>query len=73
MQPAAGTVRYLFVVPEYVTDFGEQLKVVGSFPELGAWDTMASPTMTWCQGHRWQLDVTLPSRPFEFKVGIRGF
>ena len=65
MQPA---VRYLFIVPEYVTDFGQQLKVVGSFPELGSWDARAAPSMSWREGHSWQLDVMLPSQPFEFKV-----
>ena len=68
IKPSQQGVRYLFIVPEYVTDFGQQLKVVGSFPELGGWDARTAPSMSWCEGHRWQLDVMLPSQPFEFKV-----
>ena len=42
--------------------------MVGTFKALGSWEAAAAPAMTWREGHRWELDVTLPSTPFEFKV-----
>ena len=48
-------------------------QVVGSLPELGSWDAQKAPSMQWCAGHRWKLEVTLPKTPFEFKVrGLNG-
>ncbi|GAX79164.1 hypothetical protein CEUSTIGMA_g6604.t1 [Chlamydomonas eustigma] len=61
-------IRYIFVVPEYVTSFGQVLKVVGSCNELGSWDASKAPYMSWSPGHRWYLDVSLPRTTFEFKV-----
>ena len=42
--------------------------MVGTFKGLGSWEAAAAPDMTWREGHRWELDVTLPNTPFEFKV-----
>mmetsp|Transcript_22346 Transcript_22346/g.48830 ORF Transcript_22346/g.48830 Transcript_22346/m.48830 type:complete len:587 (+) Transcript_22346:59-1819(+) len=61
-------IRYSFVVPEYVSSYGQVLKVVGSLPELGAWDITQAPSMQWQEGHRWKLDIQLPKQQFEFKV-----
>ncbi|KAG1675684.1 hypothetical protein FOA52_002393 [Chlamydomonas sp. UWO 241] len=60
--------RYQFTVPHYVSAYGEELKVVGSLPELGGWDAAQAPQMTWREGHLWRLDIVLPKQPFEFKV-----
>lgn len=34
---APGTVPVQFIVPEYLTHWGQVLKVVGSLEELGSW------------------------------------
>ncbi|GLC34873.1 hypothetical protein PLESTM_000249000 [Pleodorina starrii] len=65
-----GVVRYRFVVPQYVTTFGQTLRVVGSLPELGEWNPQMAPTMTWSDGHQWSLECALPQRPFEFKITV---
>lgn len=44
------------------------LQIVGSLPELGGWDAVVAPQMTWLEGHRWKLDTVLPKQPFQFKV-----
>ncbi|GIL49306.1 hypothetical protein Vafri_5682 [Volvox africanus] len=63
-------VRYRFVVPQYVTTFGQTLRVVGSLPELGGWNPYSAPIMTWSDGHQWSLECTLPQRSFEFKITV---
>ncbi|GFR48067.1 hypothetical protein Agub_g9903 [Astrephomene gubernaculifera] len=63
-----GSVRYRFVVPQYVTTYGQSLRVVGSLPELGAWDPHHAPVMAWSDGHQWSLDCALPQQSFEFKI-----
>lgn len=67
---ATGLLRYRFVVPQYVTSFGQSLKVVGSLPELGAWDAAKAPAMFWRDGHVWALELLLPPATFEFKVVV---
>lgn len=65
----AGTTLFRFVVPEYVTRFGEHLKIVGNIPELGEWSLPFAPTMEWQEGHKWTLELRIPSDiDFEFKV-----
>ena len=64
--------RYRFVVPQYVTSFGQSLKVVGSLPELGGWDAAKAPAMFWKDGHVWALELLLPPATFEFKVCAHG-
>ncbi|GLI61310.1 hypothetical protein VaNZ11_003665, partial [Volvox africanus] len=63
-------VRYRFVVPQYVTTFGQTLRVVGSLPELGGWNPYSAPSMTWSDGHQWSLECTLPQCSFEFKITV---
>ncbi len=65
---APSGVRYRFVVPQYVTTFGQSLRVVGSLPELGFWNPTLAPVMVWGEGHSWTLEAQLPQRSFEFKV-----
>lgn len=70
LAPGYGLMRYRFVVPQYVTTFGQTLRVVGSLPELGAWEPQHAPTMTWSESHQWSLECALPQRSFEFKVRL---
>ncbi|GIM00183.1 hypothetical protein Vretimale_5349 [Volvox reticuliferus] len=63
-------IRYRFVVPQYITTFGQTLRVVGSLPELGGWNPCSAPVMTWSDGHQWSLECILPQRPFEFKITV---
>lgn len=60
-------IKVSIVCPEYITRFGENLCVVGSCPELGAWDVAKAPLMTWNTGHRWTLDLELAG-DVDFKV-----
>ncbi len=47
-------------------------QVVGSLPELGAWDAAKAPALKWHEGHRWELGITLPrTNSFEFKVNAQ--
>ncbi|KIZ02986.1 hypothetical protein MNEG_4974 [Monoraphidium neglectum] len=61
-------VNVSFVVPQYVTSYGQVLKVVGAVDELGNWAPEQAPTMTWSEGHQWTLDVPLPVGDVTFKV-----
>eukprot|EP00798_Chlamydomonas_sp_ICE-L_P002920 gene2920-33948_t len=55
---------------EYVTHPGQELKLVGSLPELGGWNVENAPSMTWQEGHRWMTEITLPPTSFDFKVVV---
>jgi hypothetical protein len=62
-------VSWTFVVPEYMTRYGEKLKVVGSLGPLGYWNLDEAPDMDWHPGHRWTFNTVLPiGTDFEFKV-----
>lgn len=54
---------------EYKTKFGEDIRVVGNVPELGAWDPEKAATMTWTPGHVWEttLPLAIPDEPLEYK------
>ncbi|TNV72982.1 hypothetical protein FGO68_gene464 [Halteria grandinella] len=50
----------------YVTNFGQEVYLVGSLPSLGAWDAYNKGIrLTWSEGHLWRvilpLDGTFPS------------
>ena len=55
----------------YKTELGEQVRVVGSSPELGAWDIAKAPQLKWQAGERdgiWACDVSLPcGQIYEYK------
>ncbi|WIA38322.1 hypothetical protein OEZ86_001659 [Tetradesmus obliquus] len=61
-------VNVQFVVPEYLTHWGQVLKVVGSMEELGNWKVEKAPAMEWNEGHTWTLNVQLPVGAVNFKV-----
>lgn len=37
----------------YKTQYGQEIAVVGSIPQLGAWDTSKALRMKWTDGHHW--------------------
>lgn len=50
-------------------EFGEQLKLVGSAPELGEWDVAQAPALDWTDDHVWVADLDLPKgENIHFKV-----
>lgn len=55
-------------VDQYVTSYGQVLKVVGAVEELGNWSPDKAPTMQWHEGHSWSLDIELPVGDVHFKV-----
>lgn len=48
------------VVPLYVGGPGQRVVVVGSAPELGAWDLAGAAELTCSPGHIWRGEVELP-------------
>lgn len=58
----------------YVTRWGEKLRVVGSAPELGAWDASKAPDMACSPSGVWTLDVAFASEPADgaltYKYGV---
>jgi hypothetical protein len=49
--------------------FGQHLRVVGSAPELGAWDPAQAPALSWNDGHVWTGSVELAGdAAFKFVV-----
>lgn len=59
-----------FVVPEYVTRFGQVLKVIGSCEELGLWNEQNATPMTWNEGHKWTVSAAIPVGDLEFKIVV---
>ncbi len=44
----------------YQTQYGQQLKLVGSHPALGDWNSETAPSMTYESGGIWSLSIDLP-------------
>lgn len=40
-------------------EFGQNMRVTGSGPEMGAWNADKGPKLKWNDGHKWTADVTL--------------
>ena len=60
-----------FTVPEFLTHVGAELAVVGSLPQLGAWQAKGAQRLAWAPGHRWSADIALPTGwegDIEYKV-----
>lgn len=52
----------------YYTQYGQQLRVVGSLPELGEWDAAKAQPMLWNQGGNWAFElITKKLEPFDYK------
>jgi hypothetical protein len=56
---ASAAAAVSFSVTKHVR-FGQTLRVVGSLPELGAWDPAKAPELTWGDGDVWTGAVALP-------------
>jgi hypothetical protein len=63
--PTTKLIQFHFLI-HYNTRFGEELRVCGSIEELGNWNILNAPKMTWSKGNRWTLIIDLPPK-FEFK------
>jgi hypothetical protein len=59
-----------FAVPDCHLQFGENLRLVGSCPELGAWspDASAAVPLAWTEGCLWLGEVALPPGEHTFKL-----
>jgi 4-alpha-glucanotransferase len=66
MSSTSADIRVRFVV-KYVTQPGQQLRVVGSAPALGQWNAADAPVMYYRHDGSWSLDVFLP-RPTQLAV-----
>lgn len=61
-----------FEVP-YDTAFGENLCMVGSHENLGAWELERAKAMTWTEGNVWKASVELPAGGvFFYKYVVKG-
>lgn len=51
--------------------FGEGLKLVGSVPKLGAWNSGQGAVMRWTEGDKWVADMEVPvGVDVSFKVSL---
>ncbi|CAL8471460.1 g11002 [Coccomyxa elongata] len=64
---SGSTVR---LTTQHEVAFGEVIKVVGTQEELGAWDPVAAPGLTWSDGNKWSVDLQLPPGSYEFKLVV---
>jgi 4-alpha-glucanotransferase len=59
---------------DYRTQWGQQLFICGSLPELGGWDVHRAPVMTHQSGGSWEFELTIPGIPpsgFQYKYFVR--
>ncbi|GAQ88582.1 glycoside hydrolase family 13 protein [Klebsormidium nitens] len=62
----AAAVRFNVRTP---TNFGEEVKVVGSAEQLGNWDINRAPMLKWTEDHWWRAELNLPTdQVVEYKV-----
>jgi len=57
----------------YVTQWGQEVRLVGSSPQLGEWDPHRAPPMTFTPGGHWILDVDvakLSALPLSYKYCV---
>lgn len=57
----------------YYTQWGQQLKVVGSHPSLGEWELDQAPNMQYDADGSWNLEVDIPADTkidFSYKYGL---
>lgn len=56
---------------KFRTDYGNQIKIVGSAAQFGAWAIAKSPAMKWSEGDIWRVSIDLPVRNiFEYKYVV---
>ena len=57
----------------YQTQWGQEIRLVGSSPELGEWDVHGAPPMAYIPGGTWVLDVPLTpnkDKPITYKYCV---
>lgn len=54
-------IKVLFNLP-YRCDFGQNLAIVGSEHQLGAWDVTKGVALRWSDGDVWQGEIEMDSR-----------
>lgn len=66
--------RLRFTVPSFATQPGQQLVIVGSCAQLGAWNAAQGLSLKWHEGHQWDGFLELQQQEvqvletLEFKV-----
>lgn len=56
---------------KFRTEYGQQMKLVGSDRHFGSWAIAKTPPMTWNDGHIWTCVLSLPvQRIYEYKYVI---
>ena len=65
---APGAVAVDIVVPGGWTAFGDGVRLVGSTPELGAWDPHSGLALSWQEGGSWAARAALPPGTAAFKL-----
>ncbi len=71
--------RLLFTVPSFATQPGQQLVVVGSCAQLGAWNAAQGLSLKWHEGHQWNGVLELQQEELqlletlEFKVNTNTY
>mmetsp|Transcript_115344 Transcript_115344/g.331064 ORF Transcript_115344/g.331064 Transcript_115344/m.331064 type:complete len:189 (+) Transcript_115344:58-624(+) len=58
---------------QYNTSFGQEMRIIGSCPELGEWDVERSLPMMWTEGNIWVAKLALPrqAQRIEYKYIVR--
>ncbi|MDR1632579.1 MAG: 4-alpha-glucanotransferase [Dysgonamonadaceae bacterium] len=52
---------------QYDTTWGQTLHVVGSLPELGAWNNAYAKEMHYTEAGNWSVEIELPDAPVDFE------
>lgn len=42
---------------EYYTEFGQSIHILGDIPELGSWDDIRAPRMTYTENGQWRMEL----------------
>jgi len=56
---------------KYKTDYGQNLYLIGSTPELGNWKEFKQK-MKWTEDHIWTTTITISDNYFEYKYAVKG-
>lgn len=60
-QPAVPGAAHVQLCITKAVEYGQNMRVTGSGPDLGAWNAEKGPKLRWSEGHKWTADVTLPA------------
>eukprot|EP00884_Botryococcus_braunii_P016021 jgi/Botrbrau1/3101/Bobra.0070s0085.1 len=67
-----GTGNPVIFTTQYIAQFGQAVRVVGSGEELGSWNPSNAPGMVWSEGDIWKLTLDLPPGVYEYKLVVDG-